>query len=425
LYRRAGRGQAKEMKMSVTGRSRLLAVAAACMSAWTAACAPPVQPIEGRWDGTVVVNKVEVPFQFEIVGNGPELQASFLDGDVKVTSTSGRRDNDAVLIAFDQYATKIDAVLKDGRLEGKYDRGARAPYEFRAQRASAQTAAAGVKAPDIAGEWKIPHESNKGEQAWRFIVRQTGNDVSAAILRVDGDTGAITGSYRDGTFVLGHFDGARPLLLEVTPAADGSLQLLQNKQTTLVAYRGDDPRAQAAPEPTDPAAHTRAKDPNAVFTFSFPDLQGQVVSNTDERFRNKVLAVSMTGSWCPNCHDEAPFLTELYKKYHDEGLEVIAFAFEEADQLKNPVRLKAFMKNFGIEYPVLLVGEPEQLAEKVPQAENLNAFPTTIFVGRDGRIRNIHAGFASKAAGDFHAKGKEEVTAIVEGLLAEKATRTN
>jgi thiol-disulfide isomerase/thioredoxin len=206
---------------------------------------------------------------------------------------------------------------------------------------------------------------------------------------------------------------------------DGSLQLMQNKTTTLTAFRAGDPRAAAIPEPADPEVHTRAKDPNAVFTFSFPDLDGRLVSNTDERFRNKVLAISMTGSWCPNCHDEAPFLSELYRKYRGEGLEVLAFAFEEEAQLTNPVRLKAFMKKFGIEYPVLLAGIPDQLNEKVPQAENLNAFPTTIFVGRDGKIRSIHAGFASKAAGAFHEKGKEVVTAVVERLLAETVSKTD
>ncbi len=413
--------------MIAPSRTSLIALAGAVfVSLWTVACAPRVETIDGRWDGTVEVNKIQVPFQFEIVENGPDIQASFFDGDLKVTSTSGRRENGAVQLAFDQYGTTLVATLEDGRLEGHYDRGTRgAPYAFRAERAVEKPPAPDGKVPEIAGEWKIPHETSRGEQAWRFIVRQNGPDVSAAILRVDGDTGALTGRYRDGKFVLSHFSGARPLLLEVTQTADGSLEMLQNKQTTLIAYRADDARAKAAPEPTDPASHTRARDPNAVFTFSFPDLEGHQVSNTDERFQHKVLLVSMTGSWCPNCHDEAPFLTELYRKYRDQGLEVIAFAFEEADQLKNPVRLKGFMKNFGIEYPVLLAGQPEELNEKVPQAENLNAFPTTLFVGRDGKIRRIHAGFASRAAGDFHAKGKEEVTAIVEELLAEKATQTN
>jgi len=40
--------------------------------------------------------------------------------------------------------------------------------------------------------------------------------------------------------------------------------------------------------------------------------------------------VNITGSWCPNCHDEAPFLAELYRKYRSQGLEVVALSFELA-----------------------------------------------------------------------------------------------
>jgi hypothetical protein len=67
-----------------------------------------------------------------------------------------------------------------------------------------------VKAPDISGNWYLEdvHSSKKGQKAWQFFVRQNGADVTAAILRIDGDTGALTGSYKDGKFVLSHFDGA-------------------------------------------------------------------------------------------------------------------------------------------------------------------------------------------------------------------------
>jgi len=49
-----------------------------------------------------------------------------------------------------------------------------------------------------------------------------GRTYSATILRIDGDTGALTGTYADGKFVLSHFL-RRPVLarLEVTQAADG------------------------------------------------------------------------------------------------------------------------------------------------------------------------------------------------------------
>ena len=75
--------------------------------------------------------------------------------------------------------------------------------------------------PDIGGLWEIEVKSPKGENAWRFIVRQSGADVSAAILRIDGDTGALTGRYRDGKFVLSHFSGERPYVMEAAPKGDG------------------------------------------------------------------------------------------------------------------------------------------------------------------------------------------------------------
>jgi len=70
---------------------------------------------------------------------------------------------------------------------------------------------------------------------------------------------------------------------------------------------------------------------------------------------------------------------------------------------------------------VLLPGEPKELNDKVPQGVNLSSFPTTFFLGRDGRVRAVHAGFPSVASGEFHKHAKEEITATVERLLAESA----
>ncbi len=163
------------------------------------------------------------------------------------------------------------------------------------------------------------------------------------------------------------------------------------------------------------------KDVNEPLRFSFPDLDGRIVSNTDARFQGKVLLVAIGGSWCPNCHDEAPYLEELYRKYRGAGLEVVDLSFEEADQLKDPTRLRAFIKQYGIEYPVLLPGEPAELNAKLPQAVNLNAWPTTFFVGRDGRVRAIHTGFAGKASGELHDEMVREIEGTLRQLLGEDA----
>jgi hypothetical protein len=119
-------------------------------------------------------------------------------------------------------------------------------------------------------------------------------------------------------------------------------------------------------------------------------------------------------------HDEAPFLASLYKTYRDRGLEIVTLSFEEADQLANPTRLRAFIASYGLTHAVLLAGYPDQLEERVPQAVNLNAFPTTFILGRDGRVRGVHAGFPSPGSGAFYSKAERELTAAVERLLAER-----
>ena len=377
------------------------------------------QSLAGVWEASVIVNGLQIPFRLELAGEGPNLRGWFFNGDEKVPSTGGRFDNGSLVLSFDQYASKLEATLRDGVLEGKYGRTGRAGYVFRAKRFTPDPVTADGPIPSITGLWEIAVESPKGESAWRFIVRQSGREASAAILRVDGDTGTLSGSFRDGKFVLSHFSGARPGLLEVTPQSDGTLKLVLNGKS-MTATRPAEARAKGLPEPTDFSRHTRVKDPQEPFRFRFPDLGGRVVSESDARFRGKVVLVNITGSWCPNCHDEAPFLAELYRKYRDRGLEIVALSFEEAEQLQDPTRLRAFLKQYGIEYTVLLAGEPGEAKEKLPQAVNWNSWPTTFFLGRDGRVRQVHAGFPSRASGEFYAEAKKEFTTLIERLLAER-----
>ena len=164
--------------------------------------------LAGRWDATVVVNGVEVPFLFEIAGDQTTIRGSFFNGDRRITSTAGRLENGVLSLSFDQYAAKLEATEQDGALAGEYRRGTRAPYPFTARRA-AEAATVAIDAPSIDGTWIVGAKSTKGESAWRFIVQQTGAHATATILRVDGDTGTLSGSYRDGRFVLSHFSGAQ------------------------------------------------------------------------------------------------------------------------------------------------------------------------------------------------------------------------
>jgi peroxiredoxin len=384
------------------------------------------QAITGLWDATLDLNGTKIPFKMEFAGDGNNVKGWFFNGDEKEISNSGKFENGSLILNFESYASVLKLNLKNGALDGDYSTRGKPVGAIHAVRATGRPSA-DAGAPDIDGIWDVENvnSSKKDEKAWRLIVHQTGGDVSGAILRVDGDTGTLTGGYKDGKFVLSHFSGARPALLTITPQRDGTLAIELaglHHEGQIYAIRPAEARAKGLPEPTNADQHTGVKDPTRPFTFSFPDLNGKIVSNTDARFKNKVVVIVITGSWCPNCHDEAPFLEQVYAKYHSQGLEIVALSFEEAEQLQNPTRLKAFIKEYGVKYTVLLGGETASAKEKLTQAEDWDAWPTTFFVGRDGLVKGVHAGFPSPGSGELYKQETAEFVARVERLLAENQT---
>src|SRR5262245_41268007 len=149
-----------------------LFLALVLVSVASSACSSASQPSPaGLWNATVVVRDLVVPFKFEISGTGSAVSGHFFDGDVRVPSTGGSFDDGALVLRFDQYGSKIEATLQDGRLDGKYDRGTRGPaYAFRADRAGPEPPADGT-VPQIDGEWRIllDKPSSNNEASWRFI----------------------------------------------------------------------------------------------------------------------------------------------------------------------------------------------------------------------------------------------------------------
>jgi thiol-disulfide isomerase/thioredoxin len=428
---------------------------------------PSNASIDGRWDASLVNHGTVIPFRLDISGSGPSLKGTFYNGFQPYDGTTSATYKDGKLVLdIEHYLTTITATLQNGQLVGEVSSQSRATtsnYTFQANR-HVESKVSDKDVPSIAGSWVIPLDapSAKGEKAFRLIVEQRGAEVAASILRVDGDTGAYSGTYKDGKWVLSHFDGSRPGVIQVSLKNDGTLEVLQNNgrprnaapdapaagsnaaayqtasapagakqyaepvdsrySSTLVAYRSDVAIAKGLPQPENYETHTTVRDPNEKFTFNFPDVDGKLVSSDDPRFKGKVVLAIVTGTWCPNCHDEAQYLVQLDKKYHDRGLAIVALDFEEPEQQGSLEREKAFVKQYGVKYTYLIAGAPAEMWEKVPQAVNLNTWPATIFIGRDGLVKGIHSGFASPASGEFNQQLKDEFTARIEQLLAEKAT---
>ena len=439
----------------------LTAVLASSTAGIAADASSGATAVNGRWDAVLTRDGTDIPFRLDIKGTGADLQGILYDGFKPYDGTTNATFKDGKLVLnIEHYLTTINASLKDGKLDGTVvaqNRESSAQYGFQAVR-HVDTAAATTDAPSIAGTWVIPLDapSSKGEKAFRLVVLQQGAEVAASILRIDGDTGSYSGTWKDGKWVLSHFDGGRPGVITVTPGQDGTLKVVQllnrpaaataqpaayaaTAQTAgtgnayaadatpdgryasvLTAYRQDVAEAKGLPAPEDFLTHTTARDPGEIFTFNFPDVDGKPVSNEDPRFKNKVVLAIVTGTWCPNCHDEAQYLVQLDKKYRDKGLAIVALDFEEPEQQATQQRERAFIKKYGVKYTYLQAGAPAEMWEKVPQLNHLDTWPATVFIGRDGKVAAVHSGFASPASGEFHEQLKQEFTARIEKLLAQK-----
>ncbi|MEM1204100.1 MAG: TlpA disulfide reductase family protein, partial [Acidobacteriota bacterium] len=151
-------------------------------------------------------------------------------------------------------------------------------------------------------------------------------------------------------------------------------------------------------------------------------LDGKTVSLDDPRFENKVVLVNIFGSWCPNCNDEAPLLAAWYHRYRDRGFEVVGLAYElTGDPERDVQQVRRFAARHAVDYPLLLAGTSDKQAAgaTLPDLSAVVAFPTSVFIGRDGKVRKIHSGFAGPGTGRHHSELVSELEGLIQGLVAE------
>lgn len=392
-----------------------------------------------HWTGTAAVvnngsNKgASVPVQLDLsaASKNGSIVGAFVNGPERSTSSSGTLTGSHLVLHFQSFSRTLEGDIQGDTLRATFSGARIKPWPLvlhvdRDGKPKTTFAAAkpGAGGPTINGDWEIAGKSSKGESAWTMHVEPyAGNgEIRAVIQHVDGDSGSLYGRFDEasGAYKVSQFADSGATIYALAPQADGTLRVtnLRDTDESNLARRPTDARRENLAPPTASTEQSTVKDPAEPLHFSGPNLAGTFVNSTDPQFKGKVVIVTISGSWCPNCHDEAPFLVDLYNKYHARGLEIVDLSFEEGDQLKNPERLRAFITRYRIPYPVLLMGTPDDLQEKLPQGKNLNSWPTTFFIGRDGLVKETHAGFSGPATGEANVKLKAEVSALVERLLA-------
>jgi thiol-disulfide isomerase/thioredoxin len=330
-----------------------------------------------------------------------------------------------VLHIFD---AELHAKVEGNSLKGfylkNYDRSFRMPFsatygdDYRFEKGSDQAVT------DFTGKYAVKFVNSKNDTSVSVgVFTQKGNYAEGTFLTTTGDYRYLEGNVVNDKLYLSTFDGNHSFLFIASKkdanTLTGDYWSGSTTHETWVGVRDDNA---AMP---DAEGLTYMKKGFDKIDFSFPDLNKKTVSYSDEKFKNKVVILQIFGTWCPNCMDETKFLTQWYNENKDRGVEILGLAYERKDDFAYASgRVKKMKEKLSVPYDFVIAGvnDKEKASETLPMLNKVLAFPTTIFVGKDGNVKHIRTGFEGPGTGIYYEEFKQRFNEVVNELLSEQLT---
>jgi peroxiredoxin len=379
----------------------------------------------GKWRGVVAASTTEIPFNFEIrVNTKGDTALYFLNAAEQFEGGRIQQTADSLFVALDQFDNELAFKIVNNSLEGVLRRQDKKgnPVLIKAETGKDYRFATSGTAPagNISGTYDVAFTSDNGKEEKAVgVFKQEGNRLQGTFLRITGDARYLEGIVEGNEFYLSSFIGSGISYYKGSFNKEGQL-------TGTIGARGGQhftgiPNATAALP--DPYSLTLLKEGYTSFDFSFPDINGKKISLSDPKFNNKVVIVAISGTWCPNCIDEAAFLAPWYKANKKRGVEVITLHYErQTDSAFVRKALTRFRNRFGIEYDQVIAGPADKqfVASSLPALNTFLSFPTTIIIDKKGKVAQIHTGYSGPATGKYYDDFVKEFNQEIDLLVKQR-----
>jgi thiol-disulfide isomerase/thioredoxin len=380
----------------------------------------------GMWRATVEIQGMEVPFNFEVKKDpNSDINVYLINAEERLLLDEVTVKGDSVDIALHIFDANIRAVVKGDSLEGFFVKNFAADYRLPFVAVHGQSnrfpkATNQLEVPDFSGKYQVTFVHEQDTTPAIGIFNQHGDSVTGTFLTPTGDYRFLQGNVANGTLQLSLFDGNYVYLFTAVKQLDGSLTGKyysgKTRMETWTAVKNDNATL------PDAEKLTFLKEGYDRITFNFPDVNGNNVSLDDDRYKNKVVILQLFGTWCPNCMDETRFLSPWYEENKNRGVAIIGLAYErKADFSYASTRVKKMIEKLNVSYDFVIAGTDDKAkaSETLPMLNRVVAFPTTIFIGKDGKVKKIHTGFTGPSTGIYYDQFKEDFNETINELLAE------
>jgi len=383
----------------------------------------------GYWQARITLPGGHIDTAFEVGGGPGNYRATLINGQERIRIGEVTFSDGQLTLRFPAFNNEINARLEGGKLVGTLTlvklHGEKQVMPFVAMQGSELSDMDDVEpsSVDLSGRWDARFEKEDGTIGPSIgEFAQRGSRLFGTFLTTLADHRYLSGYVSGNSFHLGTFDGAHAFIFTGTVVSDTIIDADFWSGTEFhQAWSAErDPNA-ALP---DAYQLTHLNPGYERFEFQFPNLEGQPVSLADDGFKGKVVVVVIAGTWCPNCHDEARFLAALHEEYAALGLEVVGLMYEhfEDPQIASD-QISEFRKKFDIQFETLVAGisDKTEVSKTLPSLSAVLVFPTTIFIDRQGAVRQIHTGFSGPGTGKHHEQLKKEFRSKILSLLDESA----
>ncbi len=401
---------------------RLLIVISAVL--FLISCSKPAELKTGNWRGVIDCQGHDLPFIFEVVKAQDKLNVHIKNDKEDLLLDEVSIFGDSVKIVMHIFDAELRARIDGDKLSGTFVKNyapeANQPFkatfgeDFRFAKNSSE------KTTDFSGKYQVEFQTQKGKAIPSVAVfEQDGNHVTGSFLRPTGDFRYLEGNVVDGKLMLSTFDGNHAYVFIINQQGDslkGDYYSGKLGYESLKAVKNENAKM------PDAESLTYLKDGYDKIDFSFPDLNKKLITPSDEKYKGKVVILQILGSWCPNCLDETKFLVPWYKENAKRGVEIIGLCYERKDDWTYASeRVTKMRDKLQIPYDLVIAGvnDNDKAAQTLPMLNKIWGFPTTIIIGKDGKVKNIHTGFEGPGTGIYYEQYKEHFNQVINELLSE------